>query len=621
MEFLLLRINLWNQKTRVEKIPEKTLRRFLGGRGLGAYLALREIPPGADPLGPENRLYILTGPLVGTGAPETGRYHVVGKSPLTGILGDSNSGGQFGPWLRFSGYDGIVLEGVSEEPVWISIVDGEVEFHDAKSLWGRGVTYTEHRIREEMKVTKEDLGSILAIGPAGENLSKIAAIMNDRYRAAGRTGLGAVMGSKRVKAVFVYGRRRIELYDPKAFYEASKKFVKKIMEHPISKGLYEYGTAILVNIINEHGAFPTKNWTRGTFEKAFEISGEYLADHYLKARKGCWGCVIRCSRVAEVREGPYYTPLSEGPEYETIWANGANTLIGDIRALIKINYLLNDLGFDTISFGNTAAVLMELYEKAEKGELPRDKAEKLKKLLQDIEPKWGNADAVIQLIWRTAYRIGIGDIAAEGAKRLAEEFGSPDSAIHVKGLELPAYDPRGIKSMALSYATANRGGCHLRAYAVSFDVLGVPAKYDPLSVEEEKARLVKWQQDYFSVIDSLIVCKFNTFADAPEDYVSLLKPAMGWEDLTVEELLEIGERIYNTERLFAVREGKGYHDTLPKRLLETPLPDGPAKGHTAKDALEKLLPKYYELRGWENGVPRPETLKRLGLHEFLYIVS
>ncbi len=621
MEFKLLRINLWSQKVREEKVDEKTLRKFLGGRGLGAYLALKEIPRGADPLGPENKLYILTGPLTGTGAVETGRYHVVGKSPLTGILGDSNSGGQFGPWLRFAGYDGIVLESVSEEPVWISIIDGEVKFHDARDLWGRGVIYTEHKIREAVGITREELGSVLAIGPAGENLSKIAAIMNDRYRAAGRTGLGAVMGSKRVKAIFVYGKRRIELYDPKKFQEEAKKLAKKLMEHPISQALNRYGTAVLVNIINEHGAFPTKNWTRGTFEKAFEISGEYLAERYLKARKGCWGCVIQCSRVAEVPSGPYRTPVSEGPEYETIWANGANTLIGSMEALIKINYLLNDLGFDTISFGNTVATLMELYEKAKTGKLPEEKAKKLLALLQDVEPTWGNADAVIQLVWRTAYRIGIGDYTAEGAKRLAEEFGCPDCAIHVKGLELPAYDPRAINSMALSYATANRGGCHLRAYAVSFDVLGVPKKFDPLAIDMEKVKLVKWQQDYFAVIDSLVVCKFNTFATGPEDYVPLLKYALGWEDLTVEELLTIGERIYNVERLFAVREGTGYQDTLPKRLLEEPLPDGPARGRTAKEALEKYLPEYYRLRGWENGVPKPETLQRLGLQEFLYIVS
>ncbi len=619
MEFKVLRVDLSEWKAREEKIPEDVLRKYLGGRGLGAYLALKEIPPGIDPLSPENKIYILTGPVVGTGAFETGRYHVVGKSPLTGILGDSNSGGQFGPWLRFAGYDGIIVEGASDEPVWLSIVDGEVEFHLAKKLWGKGVVYTEMSIRKEMKTPSEHIGSVLAIGPAGENLSKIAAIMNDKYRAAGRTGLAAVLGAKKLKAIFVKGSRKIEIVDKKKFTEESKKLIDKIMKHSISEALGKFGTAVLVNIINAHGGFPTKNWTRGTFEKAFEISGEYLAEKYLVSNKGCWGCVIRCARVSKVDSGPYRTPVSEGPEYESIWAMGANTTIGDMEALIKLNYLANDLGFDTISLGNTVATLMELYERAKKGELPEEKAKELNELLQDVEPTWGNAEAFIQLVWRTAYRHGIGDYTAEGAKRLAEYFGYPDAAIHVRGLELPAYDPRAINSMALSYATSNRGGCHLRAYSVSFDVLGVPEKFDPLSVDKRKVELVKYQQDYFSVIDSITVCKFNTFATDHTDYVELLNAVTGW-DLTADELLETGERIYNIERLYAVREGHGYKDYLPKRLVEEPLPDGPAKGKTAKEALEKYLPLYYELRGWEDGKPKPETLKRLGLQEFLYIL-
>jgi aldehyde:ferredoxin oxidoreductase len=620
LEYKLLRIDLSKWKAREEIIKDNILRKYLGGRGLGAYLALKEIPPKISPFSPENKIYILTGPLTGTGAFQTGRYHIVGKSPLTGILGDSNAGGQFGPWLRFSGYDGLVIENVSDEPVWISIVDEEVEFHPAKRLWGKGVIYTEKIIREEMKTPNEFIGSVLSIGPAGENLSKIAAIINDKYRAAARTGLAAVLGYKKLKAIFVKGKRKVPIANMKGFLEESKKLTKKIAEHPISESLGGFGTAVLVNIVNAVGGLPTRNWTRGTFEKAFEISGEYLAEKYLITNKGCWGCTIRCARVSAVNTGPYKTPRSEGPEYETIWAFGSNLDNGNLEAIIKLNYLANDLGFDTISLGNTMSTLMELYEKAKKGELPKDKAEKLLDLLEDIEPTWGNMDAMLQLVWRIAYRHGIGDIAAEGAARLAEEFGSPDSAIHVRGLELPAYDPRAINSMALAYATANRGGCHLRSYAVSFDVLGVPKKTDPLAIDMEKVELVKYQQDYFAVIDSLVVCKFNTFASDIDDYVGVIRTAAGWEDITKEELLEIGERIYNLERLFAVREGHGYKDYLPKRLLEEPLPDGPAKGKRAKEALEAYLPKYYELRGWVDGKPTKDTLKRLGLEEFLYIV-
>ncbi len=623
MKFKLLRINMSNLTTKVEELNGGIIRKYVGGRALGAYLALKEIPKGADPFGPDNKVYILTGPIVGTASVESGRYHVVGKSPLTGILGDANSGGQFGPWLRFSGYDGIVLEGKSEEPYWISINDGEVKFHSAKKLWGKGVIHTEKIIRDEVGIKDESIGSILSVGPAAENLSRIAAVMNDKYRAAGRTGLASVIASKGVKAIWAYGKRKVteELYDRKGFFEEAKKVIDKIREHDISKALYQYGTSVLVNIINEHGAFPTKNWQQGMFDRAYDISGEKLADTYLKARKGCWGCVIQCSRVSEVTEGPFMTPLSEGPEYETIWANGGNTMIGDLDALVKANYLMNDMGFDTISFGGTVATLMELYDRAKKGELPEEKAKELFELLGDLYPEWGNPHALIQLIWMAAYRNRIGDLVAEGSKRLAEYFGAPEAAIHVRGLELPAYDPRGINSMALSYATSNRGGCHLRAYSVSFDVLGVPKKFDPLEVDEEKVELVKFQQDYFMFIDSVIVCKFNTFSTGPEDYIGLMKTAMGWEDYTVEELLQTGERGYNLERLFAVREGYGYRDGLPKRLMEDPLPSGPAAGKRSKEVLEAYLPKYYELRGWVDGKPLPETLDKLGLQEFKYIVS
>ena len=625
-EFRLLRIDLWRQKAREERIPERVLRRFLGGRGLGAYLALREIPPHADPLGPENRLYILTGPVTGTvdasQGIEAGRYHVVAKSPLTGVLGESNAGGRFGPWLRFSGYDGIVLENVSEEPVYISIIDGEVRFHDARHLWGRGVFYTEDRIREELGRTGPDEGAVLAIGPAGERMVKFASLINNKGRAAGRTGMGAVMGSKRVKAIYVYGTRDVgkEIVDKQKFMEAARKLHEKIAGHPVSKSLNAYGTAVLVNIINEHGALPTRNWNRGTFDKAAEISGETMAEKYLVDRRGCWGCTIRCGRITKVDDPVFYTSVGKGPEYETIFAVGSNLEIGDLRPIIKINRVLNDLGMDTISFGNTVGTLMEIYEKMERGEIPEDKAKKLRELLHDVKPLWGNAHAVIQLAYKTAYRDGIGDYLAEGAVSFAEEFGCPECPAHARRLELPAYDPRAINSMALAYATSNRGGCHLRAYAVSFDVLGIPVKKDPLAIDMEKVRLVKFQQDFFATIDSMIVCKFNTFSTEPADYVPLLSAAMGWDDFTEEELLTIGERIYNVERLFGVREGI-YRDTLSPKVLEKPLPDGPARGRTAKEALEAYLPEYYRLRGWVDGKPTKETLHRLGLDEFTYIVS
>ncbi len=620
LDFKLARINLSDHNWKEEKIDDKLLRKYIGGRGLGTYLALKEIPKGIDPFSKENKIFILTGPLTGTGAYESGRYHVVGKSPLTGYLGDSNSGGDFGPWLRFAGFDGLIIEGKSEDPVWLRIENGDIKFNDASELWGKGVHHTERIIRDKVGITSETMGSVLAIGPAGENKSKIAAIINDRYRAAGRTGLAAVLGDKKLKAIWAYGKRNLlkEMYDPKKFTNEAKKLTDKIMANPVSQALTQLGTLVLMNMTNALGGLPTKNWTRGIYEKAFDISGEHLAESYLKARKGCWGCTIQCSRVSEVPEGPYKTAISEGPEYESTWAHGANILNNDIASIIKMNYLENDMGFDTISFGNTISTLMELYELAKQGKLDKDKEKELLDLLNisGIEPTWGNKDAVIQLIYLAAYRNKIGDLIAEGAKRLAEYFGRPDVAIHVKGLELPAYDPRALNSMALSYATANRGGCHLRSYSVAFDMIGSPEKWDPLAKDIKKVKGVKDQQDWFSIVDSLVICKFNVFGTGPGDYVEVIKAITGWEDINEEELMITGERIYNAERLFDVQEGD-YKDTLPKRILEESLPEGPAKGHTGKEWLDFFLPEYYKIRNWDNGVPSKDILIKLGLEEFL----
>ncbi|ABU82211.1 aldehyde ferredoxin oxidoreductase family protein [Ignicoccus hospitalis] len=615
-EFKLLRVNLSSQKVREERVDEKTLRRFLGGRGLGAYLALKEIPKGADPLGPENKLFIMSGPVTGTAEGfEAGRTHFVGKSPLTGLLGESNMGGRFAPWMRYSGYDGIVLEGKSDEPVWISVIDGEVKFHSAKEVWGRGTHYTEYYVKKQLNA-KPNEGAVLAIGPAGENGVRFASLIHAGGRAGGRTGLGAVMGSKKVKAIYVYGTRKPEVVDEERFKKGVEHLKEKIGNHPVKKALNSYGTAVLVNIINKIGALPTKNWRKGTFEKAEEISGERMAEKYLVKTRGCWGCQIECGRLVKTYSPEWGVPEgSKGPEYETIFAIGSNLELSNLEAIIRINHVLNDLGMDTIEFGNTVAVLMELYERAEElGE----KSEELKKLLDGLRPVWGVPNPVLELAYKVANRDGIGNVMANGAKALAEAFGC-DCVAEARGMSLPAYDPRAIKAMALAYATSNRGGCHLRAYAVSFEVLGIPVKTDPLEVNKEKAKMVKEQQDFFASIDSMIVCKFNTFmTPSPEDYVDLLAGVTGW-DVTADEIMEIGERIYNVERLFNVREGDP-GDYLSKRLLEEALPDGPAKGETAKEALEVMLPAYYEYRGWEDGKPTEETLKRLGLQEFLYII-
>ncbi len=601
------RINLWHEKVYYEALPEEVLKTWIGGRGLGVYLALREMNPRVDPLSPSNKIFILTGPLTGvSGVPSSGRWCSVTKSPLTQTIHDSHSGGKFGPYLKFAGFDGLIIEGASERPVYIWVHNGKVEIRDARHIWGKDThTVTDVLIEElSREVGKDAIGkmSVACIGPAGENLVKFACIINDKNRAAGRGGHGAVLGSKKVKAIVVYGEERPKIAKEDKFKEASAKAMKKIKENPVTgQGLPRYGTAILVNIINKAGIFPTRNFQTGVFPEAERISGEALAEKYVDWQKQkeevCWGCPIACARYTRVKYGE-----GGGPEYETIWAFGAQCGVSDLEAIAKANFLCNELGLDTISMGHVIGTLMELVEK---GKVPKER-------LSGLPPiQWGNPDAIIELVWRTAYRSGIGDDLAEGAKRLAEKYGAPEIAMVVRGQELPAYDPRGAQGHGLGYATSNRGGCHLRAYMISVEVLGVPRLVDRFSTQN-KAQLVKHQQDVFAVIDSLVVCKFTSFALWTEDYAELLSAVTGW-DFTPKDLEVIGERIYNAERAFNVLsfgDGRQY-DTLPKRLLQEPIPEGPAKGHVVR--LEEMLEEYYRLRGWKDGRPTRAKLEELGL--------
>ena len=602
MELKLLRVDLSSGSFKDHVIEDALVRKYLGGRGLGSYLALKEIPKGTDPLGPENKIYILTGPLTGTPFPESGRYHVVGKSPQSGILGDSNSGGNFGPWLRFSGYDGIVFEGMGSSPQYLSIVDGEPKLHPADHLWGKGLTHTDKKIREDMGAEKG--GSVLGIGPAGENMANVAAIMNDIWRAAGRTSLAAVLGSKKLKAVFVKGSKRPEPVDKDAYSKIASEKRQKVESHGVTEALNKYGTAVLVNLVNNIGSWPTRNFSAAVFEDADKISGETMAEKYLIKPVGCWGCIIKCGRLVKAKTDQYDIPEHESPEYETIWSCGANCGIGDLPALMKINYLINDMGIDTISYGNVLGTAMELFEK---GKITTEDT-------GGLELTWGNADAAIELVWRTAHRDGFGDDLALGTLGLAEKYGYPEAAITTRGMGLAAYDPRGMKGFALAYATSNRGEGHLRAYPTTWALLGIPKALDPLAEDGEKVDITIYQNNLFSVVDSAVICKFNTFSLDHTDIADALVPMTGW-DLTPEELIETGDRLYNLERMFSVREGKYIKDELPKRLIETPIPEGPAKGHTAAH-VHKMLKEYWEKRGWVEGKPKKETLERLALGEF-----
>ncbi len=603
----ILYVDLSSGSIKEEPIDEEVARKYLGGKGYAVYLLYQYLkeyearglaPQDIDPLGPENVLIFATGPGTGIpGFPSPGRYHVMAlRSPLTGSIGSGNSGGEFGPFMKFAGYDMIVIEGASDRPVYLSIVNGEVELKDASDLWGMTVFDT-------TRILKKRVGgkntSVACIGPAGENLVMMAAIMNDEHRAVGRTGLGAVMGSKMLKAIVVSGDQQVPVARPEDFKKAADKARELLMKDPVtSEGLPKYGTAVLVNIINQAGMLPFKNWQFEYNPDADKISGETLEKEYLIKRRPCWGCIIGCGRVTKVQMGPYQVLYSEGPEYESVWALGNDTGVMELDAVIKSNHLCDELGMDPISLGSTIACAMELYEK---GYIPEED-------LQGVDLKFGNPAALVELTWRTAYKSGFGKMIAMGSKRLAEVYGAPELSMSVKGLEMPAYDPRGAKGIGLEYATSNRGGCHVTGYTIAPEILSHPEKIDPLT-PEGKAKWVKIFQDFTCVVNSTVNCLFDTFALGAGEYAELLSAVTGW-DLTEDDVMRIGERIYNLERVIINRYGfDGKDDTLPRRLLEEPMPEGPAKGQVVE--LDKMLKEYYELRGWVDGKPTPEKLREL----------
>jgi len=605
----ILRVDLTAGALKVEPISKEIARKYIGGKGYSVYLLyqyLKEyeskgIPPAdINPLGPENVIIFSTGPGTGIpGFPSPGRYHVMTlKSPLTGSIGSANSGGEWGPYLKFSGFDMVIVEGSSERPVYLAITDGEAELRDANDIWGMNVFDT-------CRILKGKVGgkntSVACIGPAGENLVHIACIMNDEHRAAGRTGVGAVMGSKRLKAIVVSGSEKVQVADPERLKDVSKRCLDAMRKNSVTgEGLPTYGTSILVNVINNAGGLPYKNWQTGVNPDAEKISGETLTEKYLTDRRACWGCIIGCGRVTRVESGPFQILASEGPEYEAIWALGSATGVKDLDAIIKANHYCNELGLDSISLGSTIAAAMELNER---GYIPKED-------LQGLDLRFGNAAALVEAVWRTAYKSGFGKYLALGSKKLCEIYGHPELSMSVKGLEMPAYDPRAMKGIGLTYATANRGGCHVTGYTVSPEILGIPEKIDPLT-PEGKAKWSKTFQDFTCVVNSTVNCLFVTFALGAKDYAELLSAVTGW-NLTEDEIMRIGERIYNLERVILNKYGfDDKDDTLPRRLLEEPMPEGPAKGHVVE--LDKMKEEYYKLRGWVNGVPTPEKLEELGI--------
>jgi aldehyde:ferredoxin oxidoreductase len=593
----LIRINLTNGSISKEALNIDDAKMYLGARGLGTKIMMDEVDPKVDALSQENKLIFMAGPLTGTLASSSGRYEVVAKAPLTGTIGASNSGGHFGPELKFAGYDGIIFEGKSEKPVYIYINDDKIEIRSAEHVWGKTVFETTDQLIEET----DRNAKVACIGPAGEKLVLYATIMNEKNRAAGRSGLGAVMGSKNLKAVVAKGSGSINVADPEGFIKACTDARAKLKANPVSGGgLPTYGTQILVNILNQSGALPTRNWRDGgVFEKAEDISGETLTNKYLVKNKGCFGCSIACGRVTKIKEGKF-KGMGEGPEYEAGWSMGADCGIGNLEAVSKANFICNEYGFDPITFGSTVACAMEMFSK---GILSKEEIGR--------ELHFGDEDALVELARMTGLKEGFGEKLAEGSYRMAEKYGHPELSMTVKKQEMPAYDGRAVQGMALEYATSNRGGCHVRGYLTSPEILGIPAKLDPL-VTEGKAQWLKIFQDLTAVVDSAGICLFTTFALGLPEISEMIRTAVGI-DCSDEEILGIGDRIWNIEKMFNLEAGfTKADDTLPPRLLSEPLPEGPGKGKVAE--LDKMLGEYYKLRGWdENSIPTDEKLKELSI--------
>ncbi|MFH0788236.1 MAG: aldehyde ferredoxin oxidoreductase family protein [Pseudomonadota bacterium] len=611
----ILRVNLTDQTIAEEKIRDTWAEKFIGGVGLATAYLYNEVPRKADPLGPVNKLIFMTGPLTGTASASASRYSVVAKSPLTGIWGHGNSGGSFGPTLKRAGYDGIIFEGCSAAPVYLAIIDGRAELHDAGSLWGLNVPETEDRLQKELdrRIT------IASIGPAGENLVPYAAIMNNKHRAVGRCGLGAVMGSKGLKAIVCSGKAGIPLADPERFRETAKHQMELLDESMLKIGFEAFGTNMVSDMVNAKGGYPTRNWQEGVFEAIESVNGQALTDTVLVKGVNCFACPIACGRGTEIRAGQWKGRKGEGPEYESVNTLGAMCGVSDMNAITMANYLCNEYGLDTISAGSTIAFAMECFEK---GILTRENT-------GGLELRFGDGRLVVKLIEMIARREGIGDLLAEGSKALSERLGqgSAHFAMHVKGLELPAYDPRAAKITGLGYVTANRGGDHITGYVQGPTFIDAPFLLvdnseikDPFEADPGEARVMVDLENALTMFDATGGCKFMGLLLTAQDYLELLNSATGW-NLNVDEFRQSGERIYNLIRSFCVREGISRRDdTLPRRLMEDPLPGGPAEGMVIEEeTLEKMKDAYYDFRGWdlESGKPTPEKLRELGLEDLM----
>jgi aldehyde:ferredoxin oxidoreductase len=613
-----LRVNLSESSISEETLPESALKKFLGGAGVASKYLWDSVPKGTNPLGPENALIFMTGSLTGATAPSTGRYSVVFKSPLTGIWGQANAGGHWGADFKKTGFDGIVFQGISPKPVYLVVKDDKAELRNASHLWGKSVSETTRLIKAELG----EKFNVACIGVAGENQVRYAAVINDFHRAAGRCGGGAVMGSKRLKAIAVNGTKPVNIANPTAFREVARKQFELLDQHMLKIGLEAFGTNMVLDMVNVRGGFPTRNWQTGVFPEGEveEINAIALSEKVLREKKACFACPIYCGRGSEIRKGPYKGKKGEGPEYESVGTFGGMCGISDLEAITMAHYLCNDYGLDTISTGSTIAFAMECYEK---GILTKTDTD-------GLELKFGDPDVMIKLVHKIANKEGIGHLLAEGTKRVSQKLGKGTErfAMHIKGLELPAYDSRAVKLTGLTFATANRGGDHITGYVQGPTYLDVPFLIveesiieDPLVENVKEVKVAKDMEDALTVFDCVGACKFMGMCLATEEWIDLIRYGLGWDDFSVTDFRTVGERVYNLARAFSIREGlTSADDTLPKRLLEEPLPEGPAKGHV--NNLAPLLDAYYRLRGWDEatGKPTREKLRELGLDEVIPVI-
>ena len=608
-----LRVNLSNGTCESEATNAEWAKKYLGQRGLATKYMVEEVDPKVDALSADNKLIFATGPLTGTAAPTSGRWSVITKSPLTGAIACSNSGGFFGAEMKNAGWDMIIFEGKSDGPVYLDITNDQAELKDASNMWGKTVWETEDMLRE---IRGDNDIRCASIGPAGESGVLFAAVVNDKDRAAGRSGVGTVMGSKNLKAIAVRGTVGTQVGDAMKFMQAAGAAKQILADNAVTgEGLPTYGTQVLMNVINETGALPTRNANDVQFEGASKIGGEAMHEiresdgqANLVSNNACFGCPISCARISKidpehftVKGRPEYQINSGGLEYESAWSLGAATGVDDLEALTYCNFICNELGMDPISLGSTIAAAMDLYKE---GAITDEDTGGMKL-------EFGNTKALVAIVEATGRGEGFGVEIGQGSRRMCEKYGRPELSMTVKSQEFPAYDPRGIQGMGLTYATSNRGACHLRSYTVASEVLGIPEKTDPLT-PDGKAGLVKAFQDATAVVDSSGTCIFTTFALTMDDIAPMIDADLEG-DWSSETLMELGERVWNLERKFNMDAGlTAADDTLPQRLLKEAAKTGPAKGKV--NELDKMLPEYYELRGWTpDGVPPNETLSRLDL--------